>query len=368
MAIDKPKNRVVAFLGLARSGKTSGATFLKNLLVDSGYNSNIMSFAEPIKNGLDVMGVRKESHPELYRHLAQIAGHSCRSMGSQNWWIDHLKNRIDQWFDGQFKPGIRDAMPDSYVCIDDVRYPNEVQMLHKEYDALFVYVYPGERLDATSDLYKHSSETLALQAYNSIHETQDIFRRYIETIEETFPEDKNNLVAYIKNTLGMFPYTFQVKSPNIYEESSKLISGTPNLVVIDNSYSQDGYNWCLQRLSNIIRSMNEHEKNWSQSVAREWCSKEGLIVMPPPTPNPADNNTSKCEMCDREWILDSNPQDQNPYGKDDKWIWCEYCNQKIQKGMIGAPSVIYGSTHPEDIPKGEDVMMDESEKNIRGAN
>jgi len=63
--------QIIAFMGLARSGKTTAANAIKNFL-DSHKDEHfivptILSYANPIKDAMRELGIDKKNQPETYR-------------------------------------------------------------------------------------------------------------------------------------------------------------------------------------------------------------------------------------------------------------------------------------------------------------
>lgn len=161
---------VIGFTGLARSGKTTAARIFKDVLYENLEESlptrdlyiEIMSFAGPIKDGLQTMGITKDKNHDLYRFIAQTIGGKCREVKDE-WWADVLQDKISERFSGNhLNPGI--------VLIDDVRYLNEVSMIQQLGGYLF-HIDASSRITGWQDspMYQHESETLARECSESIH-------------------------------------------------------------------------------------------------------------------------------------------------------------------------------------------------------
>lgn len=154
----------VAFAGLARSGKTTAVEHLENHFSNiNGVDTLRMSFAGPIKDGLEIMGVTKESHPQLYRVLAQTCGDGCRNPeigGEPLWWIDLMRRNIESITD-------HPALDVIYVLIDDVRYENELKLITKMNGVTF-FVDAGKRVDTTQKMYEHASEKMAMNVNHNL--------------------------------------------------------------------------------------------------------------------------------------------------------------------------------------------------------
>lgn len=154
----------VAFAGLARSGKTTAAEHMQNHMNKiNGVHTIRMSFASPIKDGLETMGVTKETNPQLYRHLAQLCGDGCRDPeinGEPLWWIDLMRKNIQS-----IQPN--SAIDIIYVLVDDVRYENELTLM-SDLNGLTFFVDAGKRIDTNQKMYDHRSETMAMNVNHNL--------------------------------------------------------------------------------------------------------------------------------------------------------------------------------------------------------
>lgn len=135
--MSKPKKDVY-MIGLCApkgSGKSTAAKFLKEKL---GFERH--SFADPLKSALRVaFGL---SYDQLYGSLKEEETHllcgktpryAMMTFGNE-WGRQMIHN--DVWINAW-----RNTMPDSNrICVDDVRYPNEAQMLRDDYNAIIVRV------------------------------------------------------------------------------------------------------------------------------------------------------------------------------------------------------------------------------------
>jgi len=96
----------IALSGKMKSGKTTLARELDY--------QNVVSFADPIRNALAELGIRKSEYPDLYRRGAQYLGTDlCRTF-DPDWWVKWMNARM--MYDRQ---NVRSTI------IDDVRFPNE---------------------------------------------------------------------------------------------------------------------------------------------------------------------------------------------------------------------------------------------------
>ena len=103
-----------------KSGKSTLAEALqKALFTDNTLDHNIFnypliwSFAGPIREALDVIGITKQKYPELYRRGAQYIGTDLVRELYPNWWVDLMREHVNV------------LHPDTHVIIDDMRFENE---------------------------------------------------------------------------------------------------------------------------------------------------------------------------------------------------------------------------------------------------
>lgn len=136
---------LIGFMGFAQSGKTTCAN-LMNEKYDTAYTIPV---AGALKEGLARMGIRKESNPDLYREAAQFLGTNIVRKHDVNWWVNLHAAEVEQALE----------MAD-LVTVDDVRFKNEVDSV-SDLGGVMVYIYTGDRLDLTKEMYKHPSEVLA---------------------------------------------------------------------------------------------------------------------------------------------------------------------------------------------------------------
>lgn len=147
---------VYAFSGCARVGKTTAAKYMQNKIALTGVSTHVLSFADPIKNAIREIGVTKETHPGLYRKLAQFIGTDAVRTEYPDWWVDHMFNRI------QTIQHESDGYPTT-IIIDDVRFPNEMNLVKRFQFGYNVFVYGGEgRIDLSLPVYAHESETMGV--------------------------------------------------------------------------------------------------------------------------------------------------------------------------------------------------------------
>lgn len=157
---------IIAYAGVAQAGKTSAANMTKTIIdaktlklnnsLHHYANCRILSYAGPIRESLEAIGIRKNNHPDLYRQMAQYIGARLREHDPDHW-MNIMYERITK------------LTENDWVIIDDVRYWNEVNQL-SEMGAVLIYVDPGNRMKEiidTNELYKHESENMSVQIYNN---------------------------------------------------------------------------------------------------------------------------------------------------------------------------------------------------------
>lgn len=148
---------VVAFAGLARAGKTTLANELAASCQRHDVTCQVMSFAQPLKEAAAACGITKDKHPELYRKALQYLGTDLVRAEHPDWWVDRMGDRL---IEAELR-GVRVAI------IDDLRFPNELQMV-ADWKPSRVYLVDaharlGVDLASPSGCYAHPSERLAAE-------------------------------------------------------------------------------------------------------------------------------------------------------------------------------------------------------------
>lgn len=205
----QPKPKVIAFAGLAQTGKTTAANFVHADVP----NSQIMSFASPIKQGLATMGVYKEEEPELYRHLAQYIGTDCIRAKYPNWWSNLMvKNILKAQDSGQ-----------SVFIVDDIRFPNEVDVLtglrSSGFEVITCMVYSNTRMQQaydTNPLYQHDSEKFA--------------REWREDFFAQAPEDKHGLMRLWSGNIFDWAIQNDDDLPTLQKYLNWMVNSTNSMV------------------------------------------------------------------------------------------------------------------------------------------
>lgn len=169
--------QIVAFAGLAQSGKTTTANILAKWLYENNYaNPAIRSFAGPLKWASTALGASKEDRPELYRKFCQFVGTElrnpdyCPPYTGPNYWLDLMKDEVGRLMDAERKR-LDEGGLETVLIIDDVRFDNEVQLV-KEMGGTTVFVNavsrgvcpPQEGVDPEWRF--HDSEMLAINYHN----------------------------------------------------------------------------------------------------------------------------------------------------------------------------------------------------------
>jgi hypothetical protein len=145
--------KYIAFAGLAGVGKTTASAIAhKRLTQQWGLACLRMSFAQPIRSALEMLGVDKVSHPTQYRDIAQHVGHYLRECDA-DWWVNRVRDKM---------AGRPDISNFQVVIFDDMRYNNEMGFVEDRGGETF-FVQAGARIDTSLPLYQHESEWLALQ-------------------------------------------------------------------------------------------------------------------------------------------------------------------------------------------------------------
>ena len=76
--------------------------------------SKKLSFADPIRQALQELGIEKDRDPDLYRSGAQYIGTDLCRAYDPNWWVKQMKRRVNS------AGGIY-----QHLIIDDMRFENE---------------------------------------------------------------------------------------------------------------------------------------------------------------------------------------------------------------------------------------------------
>lgn len=148
--------KIIAFAGLAQSGKTTVANLLAAELFQKDYTVRLDHFAKPLKQAANMVGANKTAQPELYRLFCQYVGRNFRDpsfvdgVTGENYWVDKMHTRLlDHQMDEsrRLSESEEDGLLwyESAVIIDDVRYPNEVDLVRK-WGGTIVFVDAAKRM------------------------------------------------------------------------------------------------------------------------------------------------------------------------------------------------------------------------------
>ena len=148
---------IIGFSGRARTGKSTLSHELFDAAVHAGWDVVIKPFAGPLKAEAEAKGYGKASNPEGYRNYCQTHGAGMRAKNPNHWvnlWHEDMKK--------EYEEEMKDAINPVLYLVDDVRYPNEVEILNKM-GALSCFVKHGNRTieDPDGDWRNHESEKLA---------------------------------------------------------------------------------------------------------------------------------------------------------------------------------------------------------------
>lgn len=178
----KPKT-IIGFAGKMGSGKTTASNLLHGYYKMNGTETRILSFANGVR---DVVGLitgipsselkkteiknQKNKNGKTYGQILQEVGTELRKIVGEDVWVDYLQN-------------IMKKTSESIVFIDDVRFPNEVEMIRKnEKGKVIKLIRAVDNPNETRDP-NHISET-ALDDYKipilpNIFDSHHLFLEYL---------------------------------------------------------------------------------------------------------------------------------------------------------------------------------------------
>lgn len=168
--------QIVAFAGMAKAGKSTAADSLAKTAFDAGWHVVVEQFAKPLKEASKMLGfVKGGPYDHLYREFCQFAGAKARA-SDPDWWVKKMASRLDilsaqeqHWLSSGKTP-----FHEILVIIDDLRFPNEVELL-KKYSATTVFVDAYRRMeDRDADWRQHESEEMA-HAYTKGQLSDELF-------------------------------------------------------------------------------------------------------------------------------------------------------------------------------------------------
>jgi hypothetical protein len=181
---------IVAFAGLARGGKTTAANYLFDWCKEHGLNPVRMSFAKPMKDAAERLGLSKDKDPKKYRAVLQRWGETRRDpkfrpgVSGDGYWVNRAvlnllklakaEAAMYKHFD---KHGFHSEFKETVAIFDDVRYMNELEMI-EGMGGTTVFIDGMARIqDMDAEWRKHESERLAM-LYSYGH-YPDIFDYYV---------------------------------------------------------------------------------------------------------------------------------------------------------------------------------------------
>jgi hypothetical protein len=183
---------IIAFTGRAGAGKTTAANYLR-LAAEAHHATTItkvLAFADPLRAAVDAVfphlghetfrSRKNEPIPSMPdwsgRRILQVAGTDWFRGLDGDVWIKNMEHRIRVLDHGR-----------SYVFIDDVRFPNEAELVRKLSGKLYRIARPGHApLEGAAA--SHSSEAfvdgLAVDGEIDNTGTLEDFGRVLDTIWE----------------------------------------------------------------------------------------------------------------------------------------------------------------------------------------
>ena len=149
--------KIVMFAGSAGVGKDTFGAELKSKLEKSGYRCVHIAFADRLKDICTRYFGWNGQKDEEGRKLLQEMGTEIFRAVDEDYWVNEVKNLIEV-FD---KNDLFD-----YVIITDLRYPNELKNLIKEFSNIYVFRIRRNIFESrlSAQTQSHSSET-ALNDY-----------------------------------------------------------------------------------------------------------------------------------------------------------------------------------------------------------
>lgn len=195
--------KIIAFAGLARSGKTRSCDLMEKWAKDNGYRVVRMSFAGPLKDALKRAGITKEKNPSLYREVAQRWGESRRDpeyrpgVTGPDYWVMKTLHRLIELAEDEHarylradRAGTPAVWKETLVLFDDVRYENECRMV-KSMGGTLIFVSAWERLFRKGNKDEwlegswrwHESEQLAIEFEVGV--SDDVWFDYVLVNEQT---------------------------------------------------------------------------------------------------------------------------------------------------------------------------------------
>lgn len=136
--------KVIGIGGFARCGKDAFVSIAKNILLKNGYQPQRVAFADNLKSEVDNMLEQNNFELDVYntdnaakskiRPLLVWWGCARRDLSDGGlYWVDQVNKQLTQ----QCKQEPTDNV---VTLISDVRFPNEAQWLHKNWDGEFIHI------------------------------------------------------------------------------------------------------------------------------------------------------------------------------------------------------------------------------------
>lgn len=170
---------VIGFAGCARGGKTTAARYMRAWAADHGMRPIIHSFASPMKRAAERIGLSKEKDPDKYRSTLQRWGESRRNpdykqgVTGPDYWVgraifDLLEYQLSErrLYDSLDHLMLNSNHKEVVVLIDDLRYPNEVEMVEMMGGVTIFIDGSGRIKDMDAPYRQHESEKMAMDYTN----------------------------------------------------------------------------------------------------------------------------------------------------------------------------------------------------------
>jgi hypothetical protein len=181
---------IVAFAGLARGGKTTAANYLFDWCKEHGLSPVKVSFAKPMKDAAERLGLSKDKDPKKYRAVLQRWGETRRDpdfrpgISGEGYWVNRaamnllkLANAEAAMYKHMDKHGFNSEFKETVAIFDDVRYMNELELI-EGMGGTTVFIDGMARIkDMDAEWRKHESERLAMLYSQGRY--PDIFDYYV---------------------------------------------------------------------------------------------------------------------------------------------------------------------------------------------
>lgn len=146
--------KVICISGKAQHGKDTTALLIKTALEDQGKSVLVIHYADLLKYICKTFFGWDGNKDEVGRHILQYVGTDVIRKRAPDYWVDFvagfLEIFVDEW---------------DYVLIPDTRFPNEVDLMKRKFEATHVRVVrPNFVSPLTAEQQDHPSE-VALDEY-----------------------------------------------------------------------------------------------------------------------------------------------------------------------------------------------------------